>query len=278
MHDIIIIGAGAAGLAAGRALHDAGRAPLIVEARERIGGRVHTDRTHGPVELGAEFIHGDRAATWALVRAAGLRAELWDGPRLLGRAGRLLPEDDPIATRARELHDAVIAHDGPDESAASVLARLAAETGEALPTPRTLWKRLGERGFLHVQYEQGGTRYLVVRRVGGVNRRVLHLRAEHLAPYISQKPVAPVAGEENPVQNGANPATGSLAATDFPVAGESPVGAQKGATEKPVAGEKPVAAETPSRTAQNGGATGATGFAEIYPPMGRVEEEEGEWL
>ncbi|MGF5789684.1 hypothetical protein ACQE81_28250, partial [Klebsiella pneumoniae] len=93
-----------------------------------------------------------------------------------------------------------------------------------------------------------------------------------------QKPVAPVAGEENPVQNGANPATGSLAAPDFPVAGESPVGAQKGATEKPVAGEKPVAAETPSRTAQNGGATGATGFAEIYPPMGRVEEEEGEWL
>ena len=164
------------------------------------------------------------------------------------------------------------------EAAYSVLARLAAETGEALPTPRTLWKRLGERGFLHVQYEQGGTRYLVVRRVGGGNRRVLHLRAEHLAPYISQKPVAPVAGEENPVQNGANPATGSLAATDFPVAGESPVGAQKGATEKPVAGEKPVAAETPSRTAQNGGATGATGFAEIYPPMGRVEEEEGEWL
>ncbi len=133
MHDIIIIGAGAAGLAAGRALHDAGRAPLIVEARERIGGRVHTDRTHGPVELGAEFIHGDRAATWALVRAAGLRAELWDGPRLLGRAGRLLPEDDPIATRARELHDAVIAHDGPDESAASVLARLAPPDDPALP-------------------------------------------------------------------------------------------------------------------------------------------------
>jgi hypothetical protein len=161
------------------------------------------------------------------------------------------------------------------EATYSVLSRMAVENGEPLPSPRTLWKRLGERGFLHVQHEQGGTRYLVVRRVAGGNRRVLHLRAEHLAPYISQKPVAAVAGGENAVQDGTNPATGSLAATDFSVAGESAVWAQKAATEKPVAGERPVAAETPSRTAQTGAATGATGFGEIYPPRGAQVEEEG---
>lgn len=74
MHDVVIVGAGAAGLAAARLLHDAGRHVLIVEARNRTGGRIHTDRSIAdyPVELGAEFIHGDHAATHALVRAAGL--------------------------------------------------------------------------------------------------------------------------------------------------------------------------------------------------------------
>lgn len=74
MYHTIIIGAGAAGLAAGRALHDAGHNILILEARDRIGGRVWTDHTFAnfPIELGAEFIHGEHAATHDLVQQAGL--------------------------------------------------------------------------------------------------------------------------------------------------------------------------------------------------------------
>ena len=75
LYDVIIIGAGAAGLAAGRKLHDAGKKILIIEARDRIGGRIHTsyDFVDGmPVELGAEFIHGEHAATHELVKQAGL--------------------------------------------------------------------------------------------------------------------------------------------------------------------------------------------------------------
>lgn len=73
MYDTLIIGAGAAGLAAGRLLHDAGQKVAILEARDRIGGRIWTD-TSGefPLELGAEFIHGETAATHELVKAAGL--------------------------------------------------------------------------------------------------------------------------------------------------------------------------------------------------------------
>lgn len=75
--DVVIIGAGAAGLAAARDLSGAGKRVCIVEARERIGGRVDTRRIDGvalPIELGAEFIHGEAEATFAAVDAAPLIA------------------------------------------------------------------------------------------------------------------------------------------------------------------------------------------------------------
>ena len=70
--ETLIIGAGAAGLAAGRKLCAAGQSILLLEARERIGGRIWTDTTFAdfPVEWGAELIHGEHAATHDLVRAA----------------------------------------------------------------------------------------------------------------------------------------------------------------------------------------------------------------
>ncbi len=61
----LIIGAGIAGLAAARDLVDAGEQVTILEARDRLGGRIYTDRVFSPipVELGAELIHGDDAPT-----------------------------------------------------------------------------------------------------------------------------------------------------------------------------------------------------------------------
>jgi monoamine oxidase len=58
--DVIVIGAGAAGLAATRMLQHEGCEVLTLEARDRLGGRILTDWTFAsyPVELGAEFIHG----------------------------------------------------------------------------------------------------------------------------------------------------------------------------------------------------------------------------
>src|SRR5947209_4714369 len=56
--DVIILGAGVAGLAAARRVAAAGRRVLILEARDRVGGRIHTLRPPGwpgPVEAGAEF-------------------------------------------------------------------------------------------------------------------------------------------------------------------------------------------------------------------------------
>lgn len=55
---VIIIGAGMAGLSAGRFLQSQGIQPLILEARSRLGGRIWTDRSLGiPLDLGAAWIH-----------------------------------------------------------------------------------------------------------------------------------------------------------------------------------------------------------------------------
>jgi len=59
--DVIIIGAGAAGLSAAHGLSELNLNVVILEARDRIGGRIFTinePSLPGPVELGAEFIHG----------------------------------------------------------------------------------------------------------------------------------------------------------------------------------------------------------------------------
>ncbi|XAR49589.1 Non-specific polyamine oxidase [Bertholletia excelsa] len=56
---VIVIGGGFAGLAAARALHDASFQVVLLESRDRIGGRVHTDYSFGfPVDLGASWLHG----------------------------------------------------------------------------------------------------------------------------------------------------------------------------------------------------------------------------
>ena len=75
--DVLVIGAGAAGLAAAAELARAGRSVLVIEARDRIGGRCLTRRLPGvpaPVELGAEFIHGRPEATIALLKRANVAA------------------------------------------------------------------------------------------------------------------------------------------------------------------------------------------------------------
>nr|WP_279433182.1 NAD(P)/FAD-dependent oxidoreductase [Curtobacterium sp. PhB136] len=72
--DVIVVGAGVAGLAAARALALAGRDVVVLEARDRIGGRTWTDSALGvPVDLGASWIHGiDGNPLWSLASAFGI--------------------------------------------------------------------------------------------------------------------------------------------------------------------------------------------------------------
>ena len=80
--DVVVIGAGVAGLTAARALSQAGLTVDLLEARDRIGGRIFTQHDSTPIELGAEFIHGRPEATFEIVRSGGInviesRGNLW---------------------------------------------------------------------------------------------------------------------------------------------------------------------------------------------------------
>jgi monoamine oxidase len=90
--EVAVIGAGAAGLAAARSLHERGVDLFILEARERVGGRAYTLRSHDglPIELGAEFIHGTPQSTLSLMRESGEYVMSTTSPMLQARDGRLV--------------------------------------------------------------------------------------------------------------------------------------------------------------------------------------------
>ena len=70
--DVLVIGAGAAGLAAGHRLSEARISTLVLEARSRIGGRAHTmpTRTGHPVDLGCEWLHSADRNPWTEIAEA----------------------------------------------------------------------------------------------------------------------------------------------------------------------------------------------------------------
>jgi monoamine oxidase len=95
--DVVVIGAGAAGLMAARALLHAGSTVTVIEARRRIGGRIHTLRDPAaalPIELGAEFIHGEAEDTLAVVRAARLVVDQIPNHHFRSRNGKLATAGD----------------------------------------------------------------------------------------------------------------------------------------------------------------------------------------
>jgi monoamine oxidase len=90
--DVIIVGAGAAGLAAALDLCKAGLSVIVLEARARVGGRIFTQRDPAssvPVELGAEFIHGKSKEIFSIIDEAHLQVEEVTGRHWFVDEGKL---------------------------------------------------------------------------------------------------------------------------------------------------------------------------------------------
>jgi monoamine oxidase len=151
--DVIVIGAGAAGLMAAAELLEAGRRVTLLEARDRVGGRIWTRREPGvavPLELGAEFIHGHAPITESLLERAGTAVIEAAGTHFSLQHGELAPRDGFFpAIRAAMEGSAVLEHRDMsfdellDRHLASVLtpaqrryARMMAEGFDAADTSR----------------------------------------------------------------------------------------------------------------------------------------------
>jgi monoamine oxidase len=161
--DVIIVGAGAAGLMAARRLDEHGLTVALLEARSRVGGRVWTDRTESwprPVELGAEFIHGGSELLDRFVRAAGLEPQPAPNRNWWVEEGRRVAMDD-----AWDRIYAVFRGIGPDFNG-SFGEWLRVHGGALAPLDRTLAATYVE-GFHGAPLERASASMLFASAQGG---------------------------------------------------------------------------------------------------------------
>ncbi len=112
--DVVIIGAGAAGLMAARELSKSGKKVVILEARDRVGGRIFPlDGFDYPAQGGAEFVHGEAPLTKDLIKQAGLtyvpeEGELWsiqEQDLVIREAQLVIPKNDLLKEKLDNLKE-----------------------------------------------------------------------------------------------------------------------------------------------------------------------------
>lgn len=156
---VVVVGAGVAGLTVARALAARGQSVTVVEARDRIGGRVWTSRVWPdlPVDMGASWIHGTKGNPLTpLAKAAGMRS-VPTSYDLAAQAGDFRTAD---IRRAEHLLDAALAEAEDQEADTSVWQAVTASTG---------WQGADARLRQHVAHLVDGT---LVQEYGGPADRI----------------------------------------------------------------------------------------------------------
>jgi monoamine oxidase len=174
--DVAVIGAGAAGIAAGRRLSEAGVSLIVLEARERAGGRTWTIEKNGyPLDLGGEWLHSaDRNVLAGIAGAQGFalyhRRPDW-ATRL--RNSGATPEEEADWVAEREAHYWAMhraAQEPEDRPAASVLTP--GGRWNTLFNATSTWGNAVELDKLSVKdndrYEDSGVNWRVERGYGAL--------------------------------------------------------------------------------------------------------------
>ncbi len=126
--DVVIVGAGAAGLTAANELKKAGLSVAVLEARDRVGGRLHTDVIEGAMlEIGGQWVSPDQDALIDTVAELGLETfsryrdgdSVYVGPdgvakRFTGEMFPVSPETEAVIAEITERLDAMVAEIDPD--------------------------------------------------------------------------------------------------------------------------------------------------------------------
>ena len=113
--DVLIIGAGAAGITAARELSTAGLNVIVLEARNRIGGRINTHIDSWPIELGAEFVHGKAPETFAIAKRAKLKLEEIPNLHWHSHSG-VLTKSGEFWSKVEAVMEEISSYRGPDQS------------------------------------------------------------------------------------------------------------------------------------------------------------------
>ncbi|MBJ2120078.1 FAD-dependent oxidoreductase [Arthrobacter sp. MSA 4-2] len=142
--DVVVIGAGPSGLTAARELRRAGHTVAVLEARDRVGGRTHTDVIDGAtLEVGGQWVSPDQTALKDLLEELGLEtySRYRDGESVYigadGTARRYTGEWFPVGERTR----------AEMERLTALLDRLVEEAGPEAPWEHPLARELDTESF-----------------------------------------------------------------------------------------------------------------------------------